>query len=376
MTSWPTDWPWSLRRSDPFDKTHFSLKEFMSPALGHFRVPARLIALLCLGAVALASCGTSPVVVKKTHLDGTPAISISVPLSSISCTLNDVCVAAGTATDSAGPTSVAEFSSPKGNWFDLSLPTTSPTLVSSVACSGAECLLGGSSPGHDLLLTFDSHGHTLASVTPPPDGIGVTALTCNATACGLIDTSATGEPRFSVSSDDGATWTNPTPLAWAKGDAITAFACGSTLQCAVGVLSVSHEFSLYVTTDGGATWTVRTTPLSWTTLASLSCVGQRCVGLASTNGSSLLVRSKTFTRTWKSVKLAQPSSALACFSFNQCVVVGQRPSAKPWLATVHDNSATDVDLRYVPSPLLGVACGSKVCAAIGVTTLVTVPAPA
>ena len=89
----------------------------------------------------------------------------------------------------------------------------------------------------------------------------------------------------------------------------------------------------------------------------------------------MLVRSKTFTRTWKSSKLAEPTAALACFSFSQCVAVGQRSSAKPWLATIRDDSATDVDLRYVPSPLVSVACGSKVCAAIGVTTLVSMPVP-
>jgi hypothetical protein len=345
----------------------------MTQVSGHVRVPARLIALLCVSALVLASCGTSAVVVKA-HLDGTPAISISVPLSEISCTLNDVCVAAGTATDGAGPTSVAEFSSPKGNWFNLAIPATSPTLLTSVACSGAECLLGGSSPGHDLLLMFDSHGSTVTNVDPPTGGIGVTALTCNATTCALIDTSATGEPRFSVSANQGTTWANPLPLAWAKGDAVTAFACGSALECAVAVLSASQVFSLFVTSNGGATWTQSTTPSAWTTLTSLSCVADQCVGLASTSSSSLLVRSKTFTRTWKSVKLAQPASALACSAFTRCVVVGQRSSEKPWLATVHDDSATAVDLRYVPSPLLGVACGSKVCAAIGVTTLVSVPA--
>jgi hypothetical protein len=212
-------------------------------------------------------------------------------------------------------------------------------------------------------------------VAPPAGGIGISALTCNATACALIDSSTTGEPRFSVSSSEGTTWTDPAPIAWAKGDAITAFTCGSALECAVGVLSASHAFSLYVTTDGGATWNESTTPGAWTTLASLSCTGDRCVGLASTSSSSLLVRSKTFTRTWKSAKLAQPTAALACSTFSRCVAVGQRSSAKPWLATVHDDSATDVDLRYVPSPLVSVACGSKVCAAIGVTTLVSVLVP-
>src|SRR6202035_4637660 len=100
----------------------------MSQAFGHVRVPGRLLALLCVSAVVLASCGTAAVVVTKTHLSGTPAISISVPLSEISCTLNDVCVTVGTATNGNGPTSVAEFSSPKGNWFDLALPATFPTL--------------------------------------------------------------------------------------------------------------------------------------------------------------------------------------------------------------------------------------------------------
>jgi hypothetical protein len=347
----------------------------MSQAFGHLRVPARLLALLSVSAVILASCGTAAVVVGKTHLSGTPAISISVPLSEISCTLNDVCVTVGTATNGDGPTSVAEFSSPKGNWFDLALPATFPTLLNSVACSGAECLLGGSRPGNDLLYAFDSHGHTLTDVTPPAGGIGVSALTCNATSCALIDSSATGEPRFSVSSNEGATWTNPTSIAWAKGDAITAFTCGSALECAVGVLSASHVFSLYVTTDGGATWNESATPSAWTTLTSLSCVGDRCEGLASTARSSLLVRSKTFTRTWKTAKLAQPTTALACFTYSRCVAVGQRSGAKPWLATIHDNSASAVDLRYVPTPLVSVACGSKVCAAIGVTTLVSVPIP-
>jgi hypothetical protein len=129
-----------------------------------------------------------------------------------------------------------------------------------------------------------------------------------------------------------------------------------------------------VTNDAGITWNESTTPSSWTTLTSLSCAANRCVGLARTASSSLLVRSKTFTRTWKSATLARPASALACVTFDRCVVVGQRSNSEPWLATVLDKSASNVDLRYVPSPLLDVACGTKVCAAIGVTTLVSIPA--
>jgi photosystem II stability/assembly factor-like uncharacterized protein len=345
----------------------------MSQAFGHVRVPARLLALLAVCALVLASCGTAAVVAEA-HLDGTPAISFSVPLSAISCTLNDVCVAVGNSTDGIGPVSVAEFASPKGHWFNIALPAKAPTLLTSVACSGAQCLLGGSSPGRDLLFTFDTHGDMLTSAAPPMDGIGVSSLTCDATTCAMIDSSATGEPRFAMSDDDGTTWTTPVPLAWAKQDAITAFTCASASNCAVGVLSESHEFSLYVTNDAGITWNESTTPSSWTTLTSLSCAANRCVGLARTASSSLLVRSKTFTRTWKSATLARPASALACVTFDRCVVVGQRSNGEPWLATVLDKSASNVDLRYVPSPLLDVACGTKVCAAIGVTTLVSIPA--
>ena len=81
----------------------------------------RFVALVAASALVLAACGQTATVT-KVHLNGTPAISFSVPLSEVSCTLNDVCVATGTASDGLGPTSVAEFSSPKGHWFNLTLP--------------------------------------------------------------------------------------------------------------------------------------------------------------------------------------------------------------------------------------------------------------
>jgi hypothetical protein len=55
--------------------------------------------------------------------------------------------------------------------------------------------------------------------------------------------------------------------------------------------------------------------------------------------------------------------------------VGQHSNQTPWLATVNQDATVIVTLRYVPTPLLNVACGSKVCAAIGVTTLLSVPVP-
>jgi hypothetical protein len=327
---------------------------------------------LAAGALVLASCGTTAVV-PTVHLNGTPALSFDVPLTNVACTLNDVCVALGTSSAGSGPISIAEFSTPKGKWLNLALPSGASTLLTTTACSGSQCLIGGSRPGSDLLWLFDSHGNSLSALASPAQGIGVSSLTCNSLTCAMLDTGPGGVPRFSASSDQGSTWSTPVPLAFAKGDAVTTFSCGSSLSCALGLMTPAHVFALYVTSDAGSTWNEQATPSSWTTLTSLSCQVRRCVGLAATATKSLLVRSSTFTRTWKATTLKYLASSLACTPLQQCVVVGQRSDGSPWLAMVRDKKATAVKLRYVPSPLLAVACGSKVCAAIGVTTLVSVP---
>jgi hypothetical protein len=333
----------------------------------------RVAVILCAGAVILASCGTPTPSVVSLHLSGSPALSFDVPLTNVSCTRNDVCVAIGSSSSGTGPSSVAEFATPHGHWLNLALPSTSSILLTTVACSGSECLVGGSSPGHDVLWLFDSHGSTLTPLAPPAQGIGVSSLTCNASSCALIDAGPGGVPRFSVSSDTGTTWSTPEPLHFAKSDAITAFSCGSASSCALGLMTLAHVFSLYVTNDGGSSWNLVTTPSTWTTLTSLTCGLRRCVALATTTSASQLIRSTTFARTWKVVKLKDPASSVACTTTARCVVVGQRTSGQAWLSLVHGKSASDVSLRYVPSPLVDVACGSKVCAAIGVTTLLSVP---
>ena len=94
----------------------------------------------------------------------------------------------------------------------------------------------------------------------------------------------------------------PAPLHFAKSDAITSFSCGSTSYCALGLMTLAHVFSLYVSSDGGSSWNLETTPSTWTTLTSLTCQLRRCVAVATTTDSSELVRSTTFTRTWKVAK--------------------------------------------------------------------------
>jgi len=58
---------------------------------------------------------------------------------------------------------------------------------------------------------------------------------------------------------------------------------------------------------------------------------------------------------------------------SSCFVAGERTDGEGWLARVDKKVVTNVKLRYVPTPLLGVACGTKVCAAIAVTTVLSIP---
>jgi hypothetical protein len=336
----------------------------------------RVAIVLAVGAVVLASCGSPTPAVVSPHVSGTPALSFAVPLTNVSCTLNDVCVAIGSSSSGAGPSSVAEFATPHGLWLNLALPSTSSILLTTVACLGSQCLIGGSSPGHDVLWLFDSHGSSITPLAPPAQGIGVSSLTCDASTCALIDNGPGGVPRMSVTSNAGTTWSTPAPLHFARSDAITTFSCGSPTSCALGLMTPAHVFSLYVSSDGGTTWNLETTPSAWTTLTSLTCQLRRCVALATTATTSELVRSTTFTSTWKIEKLPHSASSLACSAAARCVVVGQRSGGQAWLALAHGKTTTNVALRYVPSSLLAVACGSKVCAAIGVTTVVSLPATA
>ncbi|HEY1825907.1 MAG TPA: hypothetical protein VGG21_08115 [Acidimicrobiales bacterium] len=334
--------------------------------------PLRVVVALALGAILLASCGSSPAPRSSAvHLTGTPALSFATPLSSVSCTVNDVCVAIGATSTGSGPTSVAEFATPHGNWFNLALPSSASILLTSVGCNGAQCLVAGSSPGADVLWLFDSHTHDLSALTPPAGGIGVSALSCNQLVCALIDTGANGVPRFSTSTDAGVTWTDPSPLHFAKGAVVADLSCPSAVHCALGV-ATSTSFSLYVTNDAGQSWQFWATPSSWNVLNSLTCTTTTCVGVATTDQGSLLVRSKKFAVNWRSTTLLNTASSVACTQSTSCAIAGEQ-GGDAWLALVHQASLRNVKLKYVPSPLLDVACGAKVCAAIAVTTLVSFP---
>ncbi len=348
----------------------------MSFVSTRLRRATTLVGVLAIAALVLASCGTTKAT-PVTHLDGTPAASISVPLSVVACTPYDFCVVAGTSSNSAGSSAVAEGVPAHGPWKNVALPQAAAPVLTSGSCSIGACLLGGSSSGRDLLWSYDAPTETVTSTTPPAGGTGINALTCNKTNCALVDAAIQGGlPRLSLSADDGVTWTTPLSITWASHETVTSIACTSLFDCIVGAISSTRQLSLEVTHDGGVSWSALTPSAKLGALTSLTCTFSRCVALSTLSGGSSIAFSDDFGQRWTTTRLDAQANALSCDETSRCVVVGQQTSGSPWLAsaTRHDDKfvLSTASLRYVPTPLLGVSCGSDSCSAYGVTTLVRV----
>jgi hypothetical protein len=331
------------------------------------------MAAMCLVAgVVLASCATATVTVAP-HVSGLPADSISVPLSSVACTTDDSCVAIGTSNLDVSPTSVGEYRSQNGRWTALTVPSAdTSTYVATSSCWSDGCVFVGSQSNSDLVWRYDATANSMSVASAPSGGSGIEEVSCyRALTCAIIDSSHSTQ-RFLVTDDGGASWTPVGDIGVASQDSVTSLACTSNLQCIVSFLHASNGIVVYVTADGGTTWTPRTgfSTATWGALTSLNCVGSKCEGLAKLPSGWRIVRTDNFGKTWKKVaSLSTSILSLACASLERCVVGGLEGSSSPWLATVVAGSVTPVKLKYVPTQIADVACGSKICAAIGVTTV-------
>ncbi|HQU25438.1 MAG TPA: hypothetical protein PLS29_00250 [Acidimicrobiales bacterium] len=325
-----------------------------------------------LAGVLLAACGTT--VAARPSIAGVPARSISIALSVVGCTLDDACVALGSSTTAAGLAATGEFSTPRSPWIPLRLPAVAAPSIDAVGCGGSTCLVGGGEPGGDLLWSFSATTHQVSVLSPPSGGGLVEAIGCTASVCALVDAGArSGVPRWSTSTDAGATWSTPAPLPLAPGDVVTSIACASASSCLLAARDAGRHVLVEGTANGGGTWATVAVPGRWVALSSLTCSATTCRGLARTRSESLIVRVRTGRTRWRSTVLTGPGTALACASSGPCVVVGGA-RGRPFLAVVTPGrAALEPRLRYVPGPLLGVACGSRRCAVIGDTTLLGVP---
>ena len=331
--------------------------------------------MCALAGVVLASCATA--IVAKPHVSGLPAFSISVPLSTVACTKDNSCVTIGTSNLDVSPTSVGEYRTTAGRWTALTVPSAdTSTYVQSSSCWSNGCLFVGSQSGGDLVWRYDAPTHSIAVENGPPGAVGIDAISCYAAmTCAIIDSTKVGK-RFLMTDDGGETWSAPVTLGVLATDSVSSMSCASQRTCVASFTNSSNGINVYVTLDGGQTWIARSdvSTVTWAALTSLECVARTCVGLAKLSFGWRIERTENLGKTWKKVAPVRgPIVMLACTTLERCIVGGTKnfQTATPYLATVASRVVTPVTLQYVPSPITDVACGSAICAAIGVTTVMT-----
>ncbi len=328
-----------------------------------------VLAGVFLAGVALTGCGVAHVAAPP--VTGIPSTSLSVPLRTVACASDNVCVAVGATSAAVTVTTVGEYRAATGGWRDLTVPTAYSPLITASSCTSDQCLIGGSQLSGDLLWIFDATTATVSTLATPPQGQGVVALSCfAASSCAMVDSSSVaGHARLSVTTDGGSTWSSPVDLTWATRDTISALACTSALDCLAVGHAAGQPARVEATTDAGATWTTLKTPATWSSLTSLSCREQFCAGLVTTDQGSALARTRNAGRTWTTTVLPETASAVSCASARRCVLAGATTRGG-WLARVNGQRVTTVTVRYVPSALTALSCGTTICSAVGPSTLV------
>jgi photosystem II stability/assembly factor-like uncharacterized protein len=284
-------------------------------------------------------------------------------------------VALGTSDFDASLSSVGEYRSANGGWAALDVPSAdTSTNIQSSSCWSDGCLFVGSQSSGELVWRYNANSHSINSEIAPTGALGIEAISCYASmTCAVLDSGKSG-PRFLTTHDAGTTWSTPVSFGVPSQDSVTSLSCPSDLDCIASFLNASNGIEVYVTNDGGATWTLRTalSTITWAALTSLNCAGRKCLGLAKLSTGWRVVRTDNFGHSWSKVTSLRSSIlTLACTSLKRCVVGGMTSSSAPWLATLTSGSLKVAKLTYVPTPIADVACGSKICAAIGVTTVMT-----
>ncbi len=344
-------------------------KDPMNSVTARTRRSRGALAGVALAGVALAGCGVARVVVPP--VTGVPSESLSVPLRTVACATDNVCVAVGATSAAVAVTTVGEYRTATGGWRALVVPTANSPLITTSSCASDQCLIGGSQLTGDLLWRFDASTATVSALAAPPQGQGVVALSCfSSSSCAMVDSSSTaGHARLSISHDGGVTWSSPVTLGWAARDTISALTCTSATDCLAVGEAPGRPARVEATTDAGVTWAPLSTPATWSSLTSLTCRAQLCAGLATTDQGSALVRSRDAGVTWTTTILPETATAVSCASAQRCVLAGASAHGG-WLARVNARRVTTVALRYVPSTLIALSCGTGVCTAVGPSTLV------
>lgn len=330
----------------------------------------RASVLVFTAAIVLSGCTPA---VTTLRVSGTPSIGIDIPLHTVACTTTGSCFALGTSGSATVPSTVGQYRQNNGTWSSLAVPSASSAVITAKSCWTTGCLVGGVEATGALVWDYNASSQSVSVLKAPAGGQGVRALSCYAdAACAMVvDRGVNKASLLSFTTDGGVTWSPGTAMDWTSGETVTTLACTDPLACMAAAISSSNTLDVEVTHDAGLTWTPRTTPSSWSSLSSLMCVKLQCVGLSTSPQSSFIVRTKTFGRRWETLRLPARANALACSTLRHCALGGERTSGDPWLATLDGMTLDVASLQYVPSPIADVACATSVCAAIGVTTVLT-----
>jgi len=342
----------------------------MSPRPSRARPVWHALSLVTVAAIALAGCNTSNTAT-ATRVTGIPSIGISVPLHTVACTPSDSCIALGTTGAQLVPTSVAEYRQGNGNWSSLDVPAAPSAVITSASCWKTGCLVGGIQPSGSLIWAYSASSQSMSARDAPSTSQGVRALDCftDGSCAAVVSVASTNVSAIAFTGDGGATWSHAAPIPWTLGETVKSVSCTDGNDCMVSAVSGAGTLDVRVTHDAGLTWIARVTPTSWQALTSLHCSHRKCVGLATTDRTSVVARTSSFGRLWSATTLPVKANALACTTITKCVIGGQTSSNGPWLATLTGTTYVVSPLRYVPSPVLDVACGTKVCVGIGVSTV-------
>lgn len=305
------------------------------------------------------------------HAVGRPSLSINVPLQAVACTTADTCVAVGATTVNTVGTTFGQFRDRKGSWTVLDTPSATYAQLDAAACNATRCLFGGNQASGDLLWSFNALNQTLSAVSPAVDGTGVTAISCFSGGCAYADASSSGTDQVTFVAD-GATPSAPMPLSTSPTGPVTALSCTSLQHCLVADAGNGAAL-LSSTTDGGQSWSTVATPAHWTSVVALQCFVRGCDALGARGTTAVALGRWTPRHHWRTTAAPLLAAGLACTALTHCVVAGQHGSGAPALA-LWDGTVRDATLRYVPSPLVAVACGRTDCTAVANTTVVNLSA--
>jgi len=337
-------------------------------------------------ALLLAACGSSSPA--GVVVDGTPSISLSVPLTAVGCTTNDTCYAVGTTGVDSRVTTAAQYSDDGHTWHAVAAPPAPVSTITSSSCWSTGCLFGGTNEnGADLLWSVEGHG-PIATVASPARGAGVISVSCYGTAtCTVLDQGTDGSSRLSTTVNGGATWsapvaihpaagTNPNHGTAPQGFTALSASCLSSLNCVVaGTPGDTGTVDVQVTEDGGLTWILGTTDAAWTSLSDMHCQSNWCVARAvGTDGRGVLVTSATDGVSWATPSSQDGNSlqSLSCVSVHRCAAIVATGASSSGLAMSSKKTWSDVTLRYVPNRLVSLACGNTMCVAASAQSVVRI----